>query len=86
VASRTRKEAYIEACGLGLPLPLAGFDASVARGEHPAQRRGCTSWSARLIDVAPHCAAAIVAESSAWQMEARAFDALALLDTHCPAA
>lgn len=68
----TRKEAFIKARGLGLSLPLDSFDVSLAPVERPALYRGCAGWTARCVSPAPHCSAAIVAESPDWRIDAQA--------------
>lgn len=78
-AGWTRKEAYIKARGLGLSLPLNSFDVALAPCDRPALYRGCDGWSARSFEPAPRCSAAVIAESSDWQMNARSVDALTLL-------
>lgn len=78
-AGWTRKEAFIKASGLGLSLPLDSFDVSLAPSTQPILSRGCDGWSARCVDIAPDCAAAVIAEGAAWHVNARSIDALSLL-------
>ena len=68
----TRKEAYIKAQGLGLSLPLEGFDVSLTPG-HPAILRAtrpdekeATRWTLRSLDVDPNYAGAVAVEGSAF--------------------
>jgi 4'-phosphopantetheinyl transferase len=75
----TRKEAFIKARGLGLSLPLNSFDVALAPGERPALHRGCAGWTARCVAPAPHCSAAVIAESPDWRIDARPVDPLPLL-------
>lgn len=78
-AGWTRKEAYIKARGLGLSLPLNSFDVSLAPSAQPALSRGCDGWSARCVEPARNCSAAVIAASPIWEMTAQPLDALALL-------
>lgn len=81
----TRKEAFIKARGLGLSLPLDSFDVSLAPDERPALYRGCAGWTARCVSPAPHCSAAVIAESPDWLIDAQAVDPHALLAEFCVA-
>jgi 4'-phosphopantetheinyl transferase len=74
----TRKEAYIKARGVGLSLPLDSFDVSLAPVEQPALMRGCEGWSAHCVAPGRRYSAAIIAESTDWQINAQAVDVTAL--------
>jgi 4'-phosphopantetheinyl transferase len=74
----TRKEAYIKARGVGLSLPLDSFDVSLAPVEQPALTRGCDGWTARCVAPGRRYSAAIIAESTDWQMNAQPVDVAAL--------
>ena len=70
----TRKEAYIKAHGLGLSLPLDGFDVSLAPGE-PAALLGTRHdpaqserWTLRELSPAPGYAAALAVEGRDWRL------------------
>lgn len=64
----TRKEAYIKAQGLGLSMPLEGFDVSLAPDEPALLRRtrigtqGVSGWSLFALDVDPEYIAALAVE------------------------
>ena len=61
----TRKEAFIKALGLGLSVPLDGFEVSLAPGEPAAFVRGGAGWSIHAFEPLPGLHAAIVARGSA---------------------
>jgi len=76
----TRKEAYIKAHGLGLSLPLEGFDVSLAPGEpaallstrhDPAQ---AARWSLCALSPAYGYAAALAAEGHDWRLTCWSWD------------
>lgn len=64
----TRKEAYIKAQGLGLSLPLDGFDVSLSPNEPAILRatrpdaKEVSRWTLFSLEVAPHYAAALAVE------------------------
>jgi 4'-phosphopantetheinyl transferase len=78
-AGWTRKETYIKARGLGMSLPLSGFDVSLAPSAQADLYRDCGGWSARAFEPVPGCSAAVIAEGADWQMDAQPLDALSLL-------
>jgi 4'-phosphopantetheinyl transferase len=63
----TRKEAYVKATGLGLSLPLNGFEVSLEPVAEPSLRilgdpEATARWALRSLDTGPGFAAALVAE------------------------
>lgn len=77
----TRKEAYIKAHGLGLSLPLEGFDVSLAPGQ-PAALLGtrhdpaqAARWSLRALSPADGYAAALAAEGHGWRLSCWSWEA-----------
>jgi 4'-phosphopantetheinyl transferase len=69
----TRKEAFIEAKGIGLSLPLDQFDVSLS-SEEPARlletrwdKNESRRWSLRSIDVGPGYVATVAVEGHDWQ-------------------
>jgi 4'-phosphopantetheinyl transferase len=65
----TRKEAYINARGLGLALALDSFDVSLLPNDPPKLSRA-GDWSIRNLDAPAGYAAAIVAEGGAFTVSA----------------
>ena len=64
----TRKEAFIKARGLGLSVPIERFEVLAAPAAPAALSSGCEGWSARSIEPVPGFEAAVVAESTDWQL------------------
>jgi 4'-phosphopantetheinyl transferase len=64
----TRKEAYLKASGVGLTVPLDGFDVTVRPGEpvrlfrHDAESAENGHWSLHAFDAGPGYAAAVAVE------------------------
>jgi 4'-phosphopantetheinyl transferase len=64
----TRKEAYLKASGVGLTVPLDGFDVTVRPGEPvrlsrpDAKSAASWSWSLHAFDAGPDYAAAVAVE------------------------
>src|SRR6516165_4573279 len=71
----TRKEAYIKARGVGLSLPLNGFDVAFVPGEpakllatRPDAAEACR-WQLRELDVADGYKAALAVEGAQWALK-----------------
>ena len=71
----TRKEAYIKARGVGLSLPLNGFDVAFGPGEpanllatRPDAAEACR-WQLRELDVADGYKAALAVEGAQWALK-----------------
>ncbi|SRR5579883_299816 len=58
----TRKEAFVKAVGLGLSMPLASFDVTLAPGEPARFLRGGDGWELESLDPVSGYAAAVAAK------------------------
>lgn len=88
----TRKEAYLKAVGVGLTMPLDGFDVTVRPGEpvriyrHDSKSAEQGEWSLHAFDAGPDYAAAVAVEGPCRvPREARRFRMASIRD-HSPVA
>ena len=89
----TRKEAYLKAVGMGLTMPLDGFDVTVCPGEpvrlyrHDSRRSAEQGeWSLHAFDVGPDYAAAVAVEGPCRVPRAARLFRLASIRDHSPVA
>lgn len=81
----TRKEAYVKATGLGLSLPLHGFEVSLEPVPEPALRvlddpEETARWGLRALDAGPGFAAALVAERPPFSVRVRSWPTAAVIE------